>query len=166
MNEHLLKIDVCTYICIMKIEDAIKQSKFRTMNEKALINVLFTANYFNLEQNRLLKDFDISVQQFNILRILRGQHPKPASVKLLMERMLDKTSNASRLVEKLHNKGLVNRKPCDFDRRQVDVLITDKGLELIEAASSSMDKMLSELCIEEDQAAKLSELLDLSREKQ
>jgi DNA-binding MarR family transcriptional regulator len=150
----------------MKLEDAIKQSKFRTMKEKALINVLFTANFFTLEQNRLLKGFDISIQQFNILRILRGQHPRPASVKLLMERMLDKTSNASRLVEKLHNKALVKREPCEVDRRQVDVVITDKGLKLIEEASDAMDAMISDLSIPEEQAAQLSDLLDLSRQRE
>lgn len=147
----------------MKLEDEIKQKKFKTMREKALVNIFFTANHFSLEQNRLLKPFDISMQQFNVLRILKGQYPNPASVKLLMERMIDKTSNASRLVEKLLAKALVERKVCESDRRQVDVLITEKGLQLIDAASASMEKFISQMKIDEEKAQDLSNLLDQSR---
>jgi DNA-binding MarR family transcriptional regulator len=83
------------------------------------------------KQFNFIKPFGLTVQQFNILRILRGQHPKPATVKLLKERMLDKMSDASRLVEKLRSKGFVDRKLCDKDRRNVDVIITKEGLELL-----------------------------------
>ncbi len=157
------ELDVYTYICPMKLEEEIKQEKFKSMREKALVNLFFTANHFSLEQNRMLKCYDISIQQFNILRILKGQYPDPASVKLLMNRMLDKTSNASRLVEKLHAKGLVERRPCENDRRQVDVMITEKGLNLINSATADMDKMISSIPLDEPKAKELSDLLDLVR---
>ncbi len=77
----------------------------------------------------MLKPFKITTQQYNVLRILRGQHPNPASINLIIERMLDKMSNASRIVDKLVAKKLADRKVCPEDRRMVDVLITDKGIK-------------------------------------
>ena len=115
----------------MKIEDEIKQSAFKSEYHKAYINLLYTSNWLEQEQSNIFKPFGITLPQYNVLRILRGQHPKPATVSLLIERMLDKTSNASRIVDKLEVKGLVTRKQCPNDRRTVDVLITDKGLALL-----------------------------------
>jgi DNA-binding MarR family transcriptional regulator len=115
----------------MKIEEEIKQKKFFSEYQKAVVNIIFTANYLNLENNKKLKPFGITPEQFNILRILRGQLPNPASIKLLTERMLNKSSNASRLVEKLRVKGLVQRTEGENNRRTVDVKITQKGLDLL-----------------------------------
>lgn len=149
----------------MKIEDAIQQKNFRDEFHKAHINVLFTASWIHQQSLKALKPFNISWQQFNILRILRGMHPEPASVKLLTERMIDKMSNASRLVEKLKQKGLVERRSCKFDRRQVDVLITEKGLELLNRASKAMEDQMDHLKsnLSEEQAVQLNELLDSMR---
>jgi DNA-binding MarR family transcriptional regulator len=100
----------------------------------------------------LLKPFGVTIPQFNILRILRGQHPKPANVKLLKERMMDKMSDASRLVEKLRAKGLVDRRICDKDRRNVDVLITEDGLKLLENIDeheTEFDKLTANLSNDE-----------------
>jgi DNA-binding MarR family transcriptional regulator len=115
----------------MKIEDEIQQSTFKSEYHKAYINLLYTSNWLEQEQTSLFKPFGVTLPQYNVLRILRGQHPKPATVSLLIERMLDKTSNASRIVDKLEAKDLVTRKQCPNDRRTVDVLITDKGLALL-----------------------------------
>jgi DNA-binding MarR family transcriptional regulator len=115
----------------MKIEDEIQQSAFKSGYHKAYINLLYTSNWLEQEQTSLFKPFGVTLPQYNVLRILRGQHPKPATVSLLIERMLDKTSNASRIVDKLEAKDLVTRKQCPNDRRTVDVLITDKGLALL-----------------------------------
>lgn len=93
--------------------------------------MIYTSNWLEQEQSNLFKPFGVTLPQYNVLRILRGQYPKPATVSLLIERMLDKTSNASRIVDKLEAKGLVTRKQCPNDRRTVDVLITDKGLALL-----------------------------------
>lgn len=149
----------------MRIEEAIQQKKFRNEFQKAHINVLYTASWIHQQTMQALKPFNISWQQFNILRILRGMHPEPASVKLLTERMIDKMSNASRLVEKLKQKGLVERKSCKADRRQVDVVITDKGLNLLSLASDAMDEQMEDIRnrLSEEQAVQLNELLDSMR---
>ena len=112
-----------------------------------------------------LKPFGLSGQQFNILRILRGQYPEPASVKLLTARMIDKMSNASRLVDKLLEKELVVRTTCPNDRRSVDVVLTEKGLEVLAAASTAVEATHHPLNgpLTDDEAQTLNRLLDKMR---
>lgn len=149
----------------MKIEEEINQKKFKSEYQKAHINILFTASWLSQQSSQLLKPFNISWQQFNILRILRGMHPEPASVKLLTERMIDKMSNASRLVEKLKQKDLVERKECHEDRRRVNVCITEKGLEVLEKASCAMEENLENNmeAVSLAEAALLNDMLDRIR---
>ena len=148
----------------MKIEDEIKQKVFPDEYKKAVINITFTAIWQMSWQNKLLKPFGISIQQFNILRILRGQHPSPAPLKLLTERMIDKMSNTSRLVEKLKIKGYVKRDVCPNNRRQVDITITDEGLKLINHVSSILDKTTDEKkLISEEEAREINRILDKLR---
>lgn len=123
----------------LKIEDAIQQKRFKNEFHKAQVNLLYTAAYINQQSTQALKPYSISIQQFNILRILRGLHPETATVKLLTERMIDKMSNASRLVEKLKKKGLVERENCREDRRRVNISITQKGLDLLAEASDALE---------------------------
>jgi DNA-binding MarR family transcriptional regulator len=113
----------------MKLENEIKQSTFRSELQKAGINLLFTASHVNFEQVKIFKKHGLTGPQFNILRILRGQLPHVATINLLIERMIDKSSNASRIVEKLRIKNYIERIQCPDDRRAVNVKITDKGLE-------------------------------------
>src|SRR5690606_17571768 len=115
----------------MKLEDEIKQDKFHSQYHKLMINLLFTGNWVYYHNKKFLKRYGISPEQFNVLRILRGQYPKPSSINLLNERMLDRMSNVSRLVEKLRIKNLLKRSECPKDRRQVDILITEEGLALL-----------------------------------
>lgn len=148
----------------MTLEEAIKQKKFDNEFEKLMVNILFTSGWVSTQNAALLKPYKISGQQYNILRILRGQHPQPATVNLLIERMLDKMSNASRLVEKLRQKGLVERKECPADRRQVDVLITDAGLKLLaemDVKNKQFIENIQTLSVEE--AKQLNQLLDKYR---
>jgi len=123
----------------LKIEDAIQQKRFKNEFHKAQVNLLYTAAYINQQSTQALKPYNISIQQFNILRILRGLHPEPATVKLLTERMIDKMSNATRLVENLKKKGLFERKNCIEDRRRVNISITQKGLDLLVEASDALE---------------------------
>jgi DNA-binding MarR family transcriptional regulator len=125
----------------MKLEDAIKQTAFKSEEERLVINLVYTSGWLSSEQNRFFKRFHISSQQYNVLRILRGQYPNPASVGLIQERMLDKMSNASRLIEKLKQKKLIKRSECSKDRRQVDVLVTQEGLMLLEEIDKLSDEM-------------------------
>jgi DNA-binding MarR family transcriptional regulator len=148
----------------MEIGKEIKQSKFKNEYQKLLINILFTSGWLGAKHACNLKPFGISSQQFNILRILRGQYPKPATVNLLIERMLDKNSNASRLVEKLRLKKLVERATCPDDRRAVNVLITQKGLDLLAEIDKQDTVFLKELKnITEKEAEQINHLLDKLR---
>jgi len=115
----------------MRLEDEIHQKRFISESAKLAVNLIFTYNWLNQRQSAFLKSFGITAQQFNVLRILRGMNGEPASVKLLRERMLDKMSDASRIVEKLRVKGMIDRKVNTVDRRACDVVITPKGLELL-----------------------------------
>jgi len=121
----------------MKLEEEIKQAKFRNEYHKLAVNVIYTYSWLMKSQTSLFKKFDITTNQYNILRILRGQFPNPASVNLLRERMLDKMSDSSRLVERLRIKGYLRRELSSEDRRRVDVLITEKGLKMLQ----EMDKL-------------------------
>jgi len=146
------------------IEEEIKQRTFRNLRHKSLVNIIFTGNWVTALHSRFLKEFGISEQQFNILRILRGQHPKPASIVLLKERMLDKMSDVSRLVERLRTVGLLERTPNATDRRAVDVRITEQGLALLHAIdqrSEEVDAMIHTLSDEE--LLQLNHLLDKIR---
>lgn len=148
----------------MKLEDEIKQSKFKNEQLKAGINILYTASFLSNYQAKLFKPYGITGPQFNVLRILRGQLPNPATINLLIERMLDKSSNASRIVEKLRVKKFIERIQCPEDRRAVNVKITEKGMQLlaeIDAVEESFFGGLNNLSTE--QAIKLNELLDQIR---
>lgn len=149
----------------MRIEDEIQQNKaFRDAKERSVVNILFTASWLNGIQSEILKPFGITVQQFNILRILKGRHPEPSSVKLLTSRMIDRMSNASRLVDKLEARQLVDRRPCEDDRRKVEITINEEGLKLINQASNAMYNLIEEeVDLTEKQAERLSELLDKMR---
>lgn len=149
----------------MKIEQEIKQKKFKNEYHKAHINILFTASWLSQHSAHILRPLNISWQQFNILRILRGMGPEPATVKLLTERMIDKMSNASRLVDKLKSKGLVDRVSCPEDRRRVNVYITEEGLKLLERASEIVENDLRVQMknLSEAETAELNRLLDKLR---
>jgi DNA-binding MarR family transcriptional regulator len=148
----------------MKLELEIKQSKFRNEFHKLAVNIIYTYGWLMNFQAKLFSEFGITSNQYNILRILRGQYPKPATVNLLKERMLDKMSDASRLVERLRAKGFVKRNLSDEDRRRVDVMITEKGLNLlaeIDKFDSKVDSVFKKLTAKEVQT--LNELLDKVR---
>ncbi len=148
----------------MSIDKEIQQEKWSSSTQKAVVNTLFTSRVLEDRTAARLKQFGLTSQQFNILRILRGQKGKPATVKLLTERMLDKSSNASRLVDKLLEKGLVERVTCPDDRRAVDVLITPAGSELLARIDlhGGLDEPLRNFSERDAQA--LSDLLDRLRD--
>ncbi len=119
-------------ISTMGISEDLKQSRFTTPTSKAIVNIIFTGNWMMQQQYELLKPFGLTAQQYNVLRILRGQQNNPITVLGITERMMDKMSNASRLVDKLLEKKLVLRRECPQDRRAVDVMILPAGLALLE----------------------------------
>jgi len=148
----------------MKLEEEIKQKRFSSEYEKLNVNILFTGNRINLVNTKNLKPYSLTLQQYNVLRILRGQYPNPATVNLLIERMLDKSSNASRIVDKLLAKGFLTRKICKKDRRSVDVIITEKGLNLLKKIDGYQTEWHRKLnTLNREEAKKLNFLLDKLR---
>jgi len=151
----------------MKIEDEIQTNKFRNEQHKATINIVFTSNWITGILEKRANLAEITLQQFNVLRILRGQHPKPATNTLVKERMLDKMSDVSRIIDRLVIKGLVQRGKCTTDRRAVDVTITRKGLKTLETLEEDM--MMADILqqnITEEECRVLNGLLDKLRGNQ
>jgi len=148
----------------MGISKDIHQDRFRNERHKAVVNLLFTYGWTIERLKQVVAEEGITHQQFNILRILRGNHPTPLSTLTIRERMIDKMSDTSRIVDRLLWKGLVKKVICKKDRRLVDVTITDKGLKLLERLDrkqDDMDDILSNLT--EKEASNLSRLLDKIR---
>lgn len=148
---------------IMSIEKDIQQSKFRNEYQKTVVNLIFTYNWVMEKHRQFFERDDITSQQFNILRILRGAG-KPLSTLQIRQRMLDKMSDTSRIVDRLVKKDLVNKVICKTDRRLVDVSISEKGMALLEkfdGYNEEIDGILAN--ITEDEARTLNELLDKMR---
>lgn len=115
----------------MKIEDELKSKIEYSKSKQIVLNIMYTVNVITERFNDIIKPYDISGEQFNVLRILRGQKGHPANMCIIQERMLAKTSNTTRLVDKLLLKDLVTRNVCPDNRRKIEVLITQKGLDLL-----------------------------------
>jgi DNA-binding MarR family transcriptional regulator len=148
----------------MTIEKAIHQKKFSNDYEKAVINILYTASWLDSMTIQTLKPFGISPQQYNVLRILRGANPSVVRLADITERMLDKNSNATRLVEKLRQKSLLEREVCLSNRRQVDISITLKGLDLLAEIDKLSTNWIEPLkSLSKTEVQQLNSLLDKLR---
>jgi DNA-binding MarR family transcriptional regulator len=146
------------------IEKDIHQNKFISERQKAMINLLYTYGWVLEKIKNFLAKEDITHQQFNILRILRGSYPKPLSTLQIRERMLDKMSDTSRIVDRLVIKGLVKKTVCPADKRLVDVLITEKGQKLLKKLDAGTDHVTEIMDgLSEKEAETLSALLDKLR---
>ncbi len=149
---------------IVKLEDEIQQKKFKSEEQKLMVNLIYTTNWLNAKYDLYFAHSSITIQQYNVLRILRGQYPQPCNIKLIKDRMLDRMSDASRIVDKLHSKDLIIRKECPNDRRSVDIVITEKGLELLQSLDY-IDESSKQLfqSLEYDEINTLNRLLDKLR---
>lgn len=148
----------------MKIEDELQVKKFSSDWQRATVNVLFTASWLTLILEKRASKKNITLQQFNALRILRGQHPRPCTNNLLRSRVIGNTPDVSRLVDRLVKKELVSRTKGEQDKRSVDLLITPKGLSLLQEIEEDMmltDFLPDRITLEE--AIQLSEILDKLR---
>lgn len=133
---------------IMLLENELQQSTFKDDHQKMILNIIYTANWLYSNHTELLKPYDISPEQYNILRILRGQKGQAISAGDIQSRMLNRMSNVSRLIEKLRRKKLVERKENPLDRRAIDVTITNEGLEILNQTDSlyiEMDKKIKQI---------------------
>ncbi|MGV3603965.1 MAG: MarR family winged helix-turn-helix transcriptional regulator [Dyadobacter fermentans] len=149
----------------MSIETDIKQKKFRSPYQKLALNLVYTTKWLEYKQLESFKEHDITPQQYNVLRILRGQQGNPIKVSEITDRMLDKSSNTSRLIDKLLAKNLAKRTSCESDRRAVDVVITSEGLELLKILDPFIEDWENRFnIISEEEAEQISALLDKLRE--
>ncbi len=143
-----------------QLEDLIKQTKFRSEKQKALISIMLVSNLLNNYHDVFFKRFGLTLQQYNVLRILRGQFPTACTVNLIRDRMLDRMSDASRIVERLRKAGFVERVQSARDRRAVDVIITRKGLNTLATIDTLEDEMQRPAQnLNEKEAAQLTALL-------
>ena len=150
---------------MMGIDKDIQQLTFRNSHQKAAINLIYTLGWMREKTNLIFEAEDITPQQFNILRILRGSYPQPLSTLQIRERMLEKMSDTSRIVDRLITKGLVKKLTCKNDRRLVDIIISDKGKKLLERLDERQDEIDGVLSnLSEREANILSDLLDKIRD--
>jgi len=150
----------------MSLEHTISQSKFDSEQEKLMINVMYSANLLNLITSRLFKPYEISPQQYNVLRILRGQKGESIALMDIEHRMLDKSSNVSRLLDKLISKDLVNRSVSFKDRRRIEIIITSRGLSVLNEIDMILADMNSKIkaIISDGNAKQTNRILDQLRE--
>jgi DNA-binding MarR family transcriptional regulator len=146
----------------MKLEDELKMQQFTDNFQKAYLNILFTGNWLEAKMQKNLKSFNITTPQYNVLRILRGQKGLPMSAFAIQERMLHRTSNVTRILEKLVEKDLVTRESKSSNRRMIDVMLTEKGAELLKATDDmAMESHLQfAKNLTDEQAAQMSHWLD------
>lgn len=148
----------------MKLEDAIQQTRpFRNEHHKVMVNMLYTNNHLEERSREFLKQQNLSLQQYNILRILRGAK-RPLSTMQVRERMLDRMSDTSRIIDRMVAKGLVGKKQNENDKRLVDITITEKGLKILEELDKKNDELESiATTLTADEAKMLNDLLDKLR---
>ena len=149
----------------MEIGKEINSQKFENNLQKSVVNLIYTYGWITNLLGQKLNKYDITLQQYNVMRILRGQHPKPATINLIKMRMLDKMSDASRIVDRLVQKELVDRSINTNDRRAVDIMITKKGLDILLKLDAELlfDDILGKDFNNTD-AGILGDLLDKMRE--
>lgn len=149
---------------MIQLQKEIKAPRYESVFHEAMVNVAFTQNWCNDQVKQAVSLYDITNQQFNVLRILRGQHPDPSTINLLKSRMLDKMCDASRIVDRLVQKDLICKKTNTYDKRAVDIVINEKGLALLKKMDKEMDLsaiLSANLTLKE--AEQLTSLLEKAR---
>lgn len=150
----------------MKLEEAIKSNKFSNEVHKSTINVLYTAYWLKNTFSVLLKNEGLTLEQFNVMRILKGMHPEQMNVKEIGSRIIEKSSNVPRIIDKLVVKKLAKRTNSKVDKRETLVTLTDKGINILKNASIVIDKATEEIkVLTEPEAMLLNGLLEKMREK-
>ncbi len=152
---------VCTYICTVKLEHAIQTTNFGSEKQKATIHLMYTAYQLKTGVNAVLKEFSLTTEQYNVLRILKGKHPQSMCVKDITGRMIERSSNVPRIADRLVDKKLVKRNQSTEDKRETVISLTDKGLTLLETTSAKVNELSEQLLpISNDEAKALNQLLE------
>ncbi len=148
----------------MKLEDEIKQGKFNSPQQKVLVNIIFTANWVNARLSDIIKSHQITLQQYNVLRILRGKYPKSANPGEIKAVMLDKNPDLTRLCDRMCTQGLISRSIDEVNRRKMNICITDKGLKVLEQIDPEIQKIENSMVhLQASESGQLSDLLDKMR---
>jgi DNA-binding MarR family transcriptional regulator len=148
----------------MQLKKEIKIAKFENIFQQTLINIIFTYHWSSQQIKDILIPYSITQQQYNVLRILRAQYPSPSTINLIKSRILDKMSDTSRIVDRLISKGYLEKKANSYDKRAVDIIISDKGLGLLKKIDKEIDfSTLVVPKLNEDEANQLNFLLDKLR---
>lgn len=156
-----IKLDVCTYICIVKLEEAIQTQNFKSEKHKSVVHLMFTAYQLKSSISAVLKPFGITGEQYNVLRILKGKHPEVMCVKNIGCRMIERSSNVPRIIDRLVAKKLVKRMQGKEDRRETAIGLTQKGIEVLESSTKLLDDIHhNHIVIDQTEAAHLNSLLE------
>ena len=148
----------------MKLQEAIKTDKFRNARHMAMLNILYTAYWLRTHNNAALKNYDLTSEQYNVLRILKGKHPEPMCVKDIGSRMLEKSSNVPRIIDRLVAKNFVERSNSQEDKRETIITVTDAGLKILEQSTKALDKVAEKIIgLDEAEALELNEKLEKFR---
>ena len=148
----------------MKLQEAIKTEKFRNARHMAMLNILYTAYWLKTHNNAALKNYDLTSEQYNVLRILKGKHPEPMCVKDIGSRMLEKSSNVPRIIDRLVAKNFVERSNSQEDKRETIITVTDAGLKILEQSTKALDKVAEKIIgLDEAEALELNEQLEKFR---
>lgn len=158
---------VCTYICIVKLEQALKTDKFASSKHKAGLNLLYTAWWLKTITSKELKTIGLTHEQYNVLRILKGKYPEKMCVKDVGCRMIEPNSNVPRIIDRLVTKKFVIRSTSEIDKRETVITITGIGIDILLAANKKVNNLYeSSVIIGEDEAVQLNLLLEKMREKE
>ncbi len=146
----------------MILEQGLKQHRIENQRHRVVLNILYTEARLGYAIYTALKPLDLTQQQFNILRILRGQKGMPVSIGSIRDRMIDKMSNTTRLLDKLLQKRLISRIECPLDRRRAEITITEAGLAMVSAATQAVNMTTTNMIahINDQEISKLNDLLD------
>lgn len=152
------------YICIVKLEQAIQSSKFKNEVHKATLNILYTAWWLKTIMSNELKEFGLTHEQYNVLRILKGKHPEQICVKDISCRMIEKSSNVPRIIDRLVIKKLVKRADSPFDKRETVISLTQSGITILELTTEKINALMETTVIMKSQdAAQINMLLEKLR---
>ena len=152
---------VCTYICNVKLEEAIQSHTFKSEKDKALLHVMFTAYRMKCILSGILKPFDLTAEQYNVLRILKGKHPEQMCVKDIAGRMIERSSNVPRIIDRLVAKKLTKRNQSKEDKRETVMSLTEKGIEMLQCSTVKMNEVSGDnFPITQEEAAALNQLLE------
>jgi DNA-binding MarR family transcriptional regulator len=145
----------------VKLEQAIKSSNFRNEVHKAGLNILYTAWWLKTVTSKELKAYGLTPEQYNVLRILKGKYPEQICVKEIACRMIEKSSNVPRIIDRLETKKLVKRSSSHVDRRETVIVLTQAGLNILEHSTERVNNLMDKIMvIDEEKAADLNAILD------